>query len=111
VPTWSIWLIVIAAAVILAGLIVSVTGRRRVRHRRTRAEELLRDATAHASGLPESRRRAEELRAEADLARAEAARAEHRAATAERAHRVEVAGYEDRLREAERIDPGGSAPS
>jgi type II secretory pathway pseudopilin PulG len=104
-PTWLIWVIVIVVVVIIAAAIVSMTGRRRAAQRRRRADELRQQATAQASGLTESHRQAEDLRAKADLAQSEAARAEERAADAEGSHQVEQAGYEDKLREADRVDP------
>jgi hypothetical protein len=85
--------------------VVSLTGKRRTEQRRERAEQLRDEASTHAAGLSESERQAEELRAKAELARSEAARAEERAANAEQGHLVEQAGYEDKLREADRLDP------
>jgi flagellar biosynthesis/type III secretory pathway M-ring protein FliF/YscJ len=104
-PTWLIWVIVIVVAVLIVAALVAMAGKRRTAQRGERAQELREEATTHASGLPESHRQAEELRAKADLARAEAERAEDRAADAEQGHRIEQAGYEDKLREADRIDP------
>jgi biopolymer transport protein ExbB/TolQ len=104
-PTWLIWLIVIVVIVVVAALVVMLARTRRTAHRRTRAEELRQEASDHAARLPESQRETEELRAKADLAKAEAARAEERAANAEQSHRVEEAGYEDKVREADRLDP------
>jgi uncharacterized coiled-coil DUF342 family protein len=89
----------------VAALVVMLARTRRTAHRRTRAEELRQEASDHAARLPESQRETEELRAKADLAKAEAARAEERAANAEQSHRVEEAGYEDKVREADRLDP------
>lgn len=104
-PTWLIWLIVIVVIVVVVALIVMLTRTRRTAHRRTRADELRQEASDHAARLPESQRETDELRAKADLAKAEAARAEERAANAEQGHRVEQAGYEDKVREADRLDP------
>lgn len=104
-PTWLIWVIVIVVVLVIAAAVVSMTGKRRTEHRRGRAEELRQQAAGQASGLTESQRQAEERRAEAELAQAEASRAEERAATAEQGHQVEQAGYEDKLREADRLDP------
>lgn len=104
-PAWLIWVIVIVVVVVIAALVVSLAGKRRTERRQARAEELRQDASAQASGLTESQREAEELRAQADLAKAEAERAEEQAATAEQGHQVEQAVYEDKLREADRVDP------
>jgi Flp pilus assembly protein TadB len=104
-PAWLIWVIVIVVVIVIAALAVSLAGKRRTEQHRVRAEELRQDATAQASGLTESQREAEEQRAKADLAKAEAERAQEEAATAEQSHQVEQAGYEDKLREADRLDP------
>jgi outer membrane murein-binding lipoprotein Lpp len=99
------WLIVIVVVVLVVAAIIALTGKRRSEGRRQRAEELRSEASTHAAGLAESQRQAEELRAKADLARSEAARVEERAADAEQGHRIEQASYEDKLREADRLDP------
>lgn len=104
-PTWLTWLIVIVVVVLIVGALVALTGRRRSERHRERAEQLRDEASTHAAALPESERQAEELRAKADLARAEATRAEARAADAEQGHRIEQASYEDKIREADRLDP------
>jgi uncharacterized coiled-coil DUF342 family protein len=103
--TWLIWVIVIIVVVIVVAGIVSMAGKRRTEVRHSRAEELRQDASTQASGLAESQRQTDELRAQADLAKAEAERAQEQAATAEQSHQAEQAGYEDTLREADRIDP------
>jgi hypothetical protein len=105
VPTWLTWLIVIVVAALVVGALVALTGRRRSEQHRERAERLRDEASTHAAALPESERQAEELRAKADLARAEATRVEARAADAEQGHRIEQASYEDKIREADRLDP------
>jgi hypothetical protein len=104
-PTWLIWVIVIVVVVVIAAAVVSMTGKRRTEQRRGRAEELRQQAAGQGSGLAVSQRQAEELRAKADLAEAEASRAQERASTAEEGHQVEQAGYENTLREADRVDP------
>ncbi|HEY3530203.1 MAG TPA: hypothetical protein VGK78_13745 [Nocardioides sp.] len=105
-PAWLIWVIVIVVVlVVIAAVVVSLGSKRRTGQRRGRAEQLRQEASGQASDLAESQRRTEELRARADLARSEAERAEERAATAEKSHQMEQAGYEDRLREADRLDP------
>jgi hypothetical protein len=104
-PTWLIWVIVVVVVLVIAALVIAMAGKRRTEQRRGRAEELRQEASAHASGLSESQRQADELRAKADLAKTEAERLEERAATAEQGHQVEQAGYEDKLREADRLDP------
>jgi len=104
-PAWLIWVIVIVVVVVIAAALVSMARKRRTEKRQERAEQLREEAGTHAAALPESQREAEELRAKADLAKSEAQRAEERAANAEQGHRVEQASYEDKLREADRLDP------
>jgi hypothetical protein len=100
-----IWVIVIVVVVLVAVALVAMTGKRRTEHRRERADALREEASTQAAVLPETQREATELRAKADLARTEAARAEEQAASAEQGHRIEQASYEDKLREADRLDP------
>jgi FtsZ-interacting cell division protein ZipA len=104
-PTWLIWVIVIVVVVVVVAALIALTGKRQTANRRHRAEQLREEASTQAGALPESHRQAEELRAKADLAQAEAERAEEHAATAEQGHRVEQASYENKLREADRLDP------
>ncbi len=104
-PAWLIWVIVIVVVVLIVAAVVTLTGKRRTEQRREHAEQLRNEATTQAAGLTESHRQAEELRAKADLAQTEAERAQERAATAEQGHQVEQASYEDKLREADRLDP------
>jgi hypothetical protein len=104
-PAWLIWVIVIVVVVVIVAAVIALTGKRRTENRRHRAEQLRQEASVQAGALPESHRQAEELRAKADLAQAEAERAEDRAATAEQGHQVEQASYENKLREADRLDP------
>jgi len=104
-PTWLIWVIVIAIVALVVIALVALISKRRTEQRRQRADELREEASARGAELTEAQREAEELRAKADLARSEAARAEEQAATAEQGHRMEQAGYEDKLREADRLDP------
>jgi FtsZ-interacting cell division protein ZipA len=104
-PTWLIWVIVIVVVLLIIAALVAMSGRRRTAQRREQAQQLRQEATTQASALPESQRQADELRAKADLARAEAERAEGQAAEAQQSHRIEQAGYEDKLREADRLDP------
>lgn len=104
-PTWLIVVIVIVVVVVIAALVFSMASKRRTEQHRARAEELRQEASVQASGLTESRREAEQRRAEAELARTEAERTEQRAAAAEQGHQVEQADYEDKVREADRLDP------
>jgi FtsZ-interacting cell division protein ZipA len=104
-PTWLIWVIVILVVLVVLGLIVSMMNKRKTEQKRARADELRTEATTQAGGLTESQRQAEDARAKAELARSEAQRAEEQAAAAQQGHQVEQASYEDKLREADRVDP------
>lgn len=104
-PVWLTWAIVIVVVVALVAVALTLTRKRRTTAHRARAEGLRQEAATQAAGLGESHRQADELRAKADLAKAEADRAEERAQGAEQAHQVEQAGYEDKLRVADRLDP------
>jgi FtsZ-interacting cell division protein ZipA len=104
-PMWLIWVIVAVIVVIAIVAIVMAANKKRTEQHRTQAEELRTEASTQAGGLTESQRSAEEARAQAELAKAEADRAAERAAAAEQGHQVEQATYEDKLREADRVDP------
>ena len=79
--------------------------KRRTEQHRARADELRAEASVKAGDLTESQRQAEDARAKAELAKSEAERSEEHAAQAEQGHQVEQASYEDKLREADRLDP------
>src|SRR3954452_18632139 len=104
-PTWLIWVIVIVVVLIVVGAVVSMMNKRRTEERRVRADELRTEASTKAASLTESQRQAEDARAKAELARSEAERAQEQATQAEQGHQVEQASYEDKLREADRLDP------
>ena len=104
-PTWLIWVIVIVVVLVVIGAVVSMMSKRRTEQHRAHADELRAEASAKAGGLTESQRQAEDARAKAELAQSEAQRTQERAAQAEQGHQVEQAGYEDKLREADRLDP------
>lgn len=101
-----IWIIVaIVVALLLLGL-AAVLMRRKKERRQAQATELRQDAVARTPRLDEADVQAHEARAEAERARLEAERAQAKAQEAEEARTVEAAEYEDRLREADRLDPG-----
>ena len=105
-PTWLIWLIVIVVVVVVIAAVVLMVRKRRTEQNRARAHELRQEASTHAGTLTESQRNADEARAQAELAKAEAQRAEERAARAQQSHQVDQAEYEDKLRTADKLDPG-----
>jgi FtsZ-interacting cell division protein ZipA len=97
-----IWILVaIVVVVAIVGVALAASKRRgtaKAEHRRHEAEQLREDAVAGASGLTASRAQAQEARAEAEVARARATEAERRAA-------MDEATVEDRVREADQVDP------
>ena len=103
--TW-VW-IVIAVVVVLAvvALLAAAANKKKAERRRVEAEQIRTDAHAQSTGVIEAERQAREAEREAARARAEAERAEQQAAEAARARDMEHATHEDRIREADRIDP------
>jgi FtsZ-interacting cell division protein ZipA len=100
-----IWIVVaVIVALLVLGLVAALTSKNR-NHRKAQAAELRRDARSRTPDLSEADVRAREAEVEAERARLEAQRAEARAAEAEQARAVEQAGYEDQIREADRLDP------
>lgn len=97
-----IWIVVAVVVVlaIVAALVMMSRKRRQSRSEaaRNRAGELRQDAASGAAGVETSRSEAHQARARADAAEARAAEAEERAA-------MEEAAVEDRVREADRVDP------
>lgn len=101
-----IWIVVaIVVALVVLGLVAALMGKRRKRQHEARAAELRQDAAARTPAVEEADVRAKEAQVEADRARYEAERAEARAQEAQQARVVEEAEVEDRLREADRLDP------
>ena len=97
-----IWILVaIVVVVALVGVAMMASKRRgtaKAEDRRHEAEQLREDAVAGASGLDSSRAQAQEARTEAQQAKARATQAERGAA-------MDEATVEDRVREADRVDP------
>ncbi len=99
-------IVVLAVLLLLViGLVAFLMNKRKTEHNRARAELIRTQAVTHTGDLTEAQRRAQEAEAEAQIARAEAERAEERATQAKQGHLMEEAHHEDRLREADRIDP------
>jgi uncharacterized protein HemX len=104
-----VWLVV-AILVVLAviALLVAMMRKRKEKKAesdRLHAQQLRREAATHAGGIAQSQVQARESEARAMRARLEAERAEAEAAEAQQALDMEQAKREDRLREADRIDP------
>lgn len=100
---WTIVIIVVVIAII--ALIAAMMKKRTVEKHRAEADEIRTDASTHASALPDAQLRAREADAEAERKRVEAERAEARAAEEKQGMLREQATYEDRVREADRVDP------
>jgi hypothetical protein len=103
------WIIVaVVVIVVLAAVAVGWRSRRRSRLGE-RAVALRAEAHEHAVGIDASRHEAREAAVRADEARVAAEDAQRQADTARLALAQEEATQEDRLREADRIDPTGDA--
>ncbi len=94
--------VIIVAVVVVVALMLT---RRQEQQRTDRARGLRQEATAGAAAIPEAQVRAREAEVEAERARLEAQRAEETAAQAQQGLSAEEATYEDRVREADRLDP------
>jgi uncharacterized protein HemX len=106
--TMSIVLLVIAVLVVVAvivGVVLVLNKRNRV-HKHHQAEALREEAAVTKTpAIQESELHAQEAEARAERTRLQAERAEHEAAAARQGVDVEQAQYEDRIREADRVDP------
>jgi FtsZ-interacting cell division protein ZipA len=105
-----IWLIVAIVVVLLIVALVAMMVRRRqaaqrAEQDRARAEQLRQDAVAGSTVVQDSDLEARQARLEAERLRLEAEKAQERAREAEQGVRVEEARQEDKLREADRVDP------
>jgi hypothetical protein len=79
--------------------------KRKTEEHRARAAELRNKAAGQATGLQESELQDSEAEAEAERKRVEVERAEREAEQARQAQAQEQARHEDRVREADRLDP------
>ena len=105
-----IW-IVVAVVVVLVIAALALMLMRRAQHKKNveraqRASKLRAEADQHGQGLPDEQLRAQEERLRAEKLRLEADRAQAKADEAETGYLQEAATREDRLREADQIDPG-----
>ncbi len=101
-----VWIIVLAVVIIaLIGLVGYVMNKKKMEQNRARAEGLRSEAGSAATVIPEAQVRAREAEARAERARLDAQKAEEDAARANQALSAEQAQYEDRVREADRLDP------
>lgn len=96
---------ILVALAIIAAVVVMMRKRKHEQHRE-RADELRTEARHHvADDLPEAQVRAQKAEAEAEEARLEAERAEREAAEARTGVAQREAIHEDKVREADRLDP------
>jgi uncharacterized protein HemX len=105
-----IWIVVAVLVVLaLAALAVAASRKRKERQvaaQRTQAEQLRTEAaTVSARDAAQARVEAKEAEARAERLRLEAQRAQESAAQARQGYDVEQARVEDRIREADRVDP------
>jgi flagellar basal body-associated protein FliL len=101
-----IWIIVAVIVVLaVAALIAAMMRKRKAEQQRVHAQHLRREAVSNVDRVQQSDVEAKEAEARAERARLEAERAEAQAVEAQRAVDMERATYEDRIREADRIDP------
>lgn len=99
------WIIV---AVIVVVVLLALAMWWRSRHRAqlsARADELRVEARSHSSEIGANRDEAREAKLRAEHARLEAERAQRKADEASTALAQEEAAHEDKLREADRLDP------
>ncbi len=102
----TVWIIVIIIAVlVLIGLAVAMSGKRKDAQKRQHAEELRHDARAQQGSVQQEELRAREAELEAERKQVEAERAEAEAERARQGHLQEHAKVEDQVREADRVDP------
>lgn len=99
------WIILAVIVIVVLALLATVMNQRNKERRRAQAAELRNEAAGQARGLHETELRARDAEAEAERKRVEAERAEREAHEASRARAQEQAVHEDRLREADRLDP------
>ena len=107
VSTGTIVLIIVIVLVALAlvGLAAWMSAKKKREQHHAQAENIRHEAVADAGGVQESEVRAREAEARAEQARLQAQRAEEEAARAHQGVSQEQALHEERMREADRLDP------
>jgi len=101
-----VWIVVAIIVVLaVAALVAALSRRKATEQRRVQAQQLRQEAVTNVDSINQTHVEAKEAEARAERARLEAERAEAQAAEAQRAVDMEHATYEDRLREADRLDP------
>jgi len=102
-------IVAIVAVLVVIAIVAKSASRRKEAQRleedRSRAQDLRHEASASGAAVHDSDLQAREATVEADRARLEAEQAQARAAEAQQGVQVEEARQEDRVREADRVDP------
>ena len=98
-------IVIVIVALALVGLAAWMSGRKKKEQHHAEAESIRHEATAQAGSIEESQLRAREAEARAEQARLQAQRAEEEAAREHRGVTQEEALHEERIREADRLDP------
>ncbi|HET6562638.1 MAG TPA: hypothetical protein VFG72_12245 [Marmoricola sp.] len=101
-----VWIVVAVLVLLaLAALIAAMMRKKKAAQGRDQAQHLRTEAAAQAGGLQESRIQAQEAELRAERARLEAEKEQARAEEVKQGHLAEEARVEDRVREADRLDP------
>lgn len=95
----------VVVVLLLVALISSFAGKRRKQQHKVQAEELRGEAAGRTTHVQDAQLKAQAAEADAQRSRAAAERAEAAAAEARQGADVERAVHEDKVREADRIDP------
>jgi FtsZ-interacting cell division protein ZipA len=104
--TTTVIVIIVVIAIVLVAIAALMAARRRKQEQqRQQAAEVRAAATEHTETIKSSHEDLSVAESRADVARAEAERADQEAAEARRKLEMDQAVQEDRLREADRIDP------
>lgn len=103
--TAVVWIIVVLVILVVLGVVALMMNKKKQEKRRAHAAHLRTEAAAQSDSIAQSEREAKLAEADAAAARAEAERAERRAAEARTGVHMDQATQEDRIREAQRVDP------
>jgi FtsZ-interacting cell division protein ZipA len=100
------WIIVLVVVLVLLAVVVAAMMRnRKHEQRRAQAGQLRQEAASRSDEIARSEQEARAAEARAEAARLEAQRAEEQATEARRGVEMDQAHQEDRIREANRVDP------
>ena len=103
---WWVWAIIIVVVLVIAALVVRAGSARRLQHRRDKATTLREEASVAAVDARDREADAAAARAEAERARLEAERLDREAGEHEELATKAHDGVQERLTEADRLDPG-----